>query len=172
MLYANTDDGSSALWVCDGSGVVVDNISIYGAERAPILTQINEHYGTSFTGWSDNEIGLRIGDTVPNWDAYEKIGITPVETQFKFEFFGSYNFGDYINKKVRIGGPDETHFFNTTSEGEIESIGEFDENAKYNAKEFLVQYLGEIQNIEIKILTGLNVGDDIPNWEDYELLTT
>lgn len=73
MLYANTDDGSSALWVCDGNGIVVDNISIYGAERAPILEQINEHYGTSFTGWSDNEIGLRFGDPLPDWNAYEKI---------------------------------------------------------------------------------------------------
>ena len=73
MLYANTDEGSSALWVLDGDGVVIDNISYSIADRAPILAQINEHYGTSFTGWSDNEIGLRIGDTVPNWNAYEKI---------------------------------------------------------------------------------------------------
>lgn len=73
MLYANTDDGSSALWVCDENGVVVDNISYSIGDRAPILEQINEHYGTSFTGWSDNEIGLRLGDTVPNWNAYEKI---------------------------------------------------------------------------------------------------
>lgn len=76
MLYANTDDGSSALWVCDGNGVVVDNISFSIGERAPILEQINEHYGTSFAGWSDNEISLRLGDTLPNWDAYEKIEIT------------------------------------------------------------------------------------------------
>lgn len=71
MLYANTDEGSSALWVLDGGGVVDDIISIYGAERAPILAQINEHYGTSFTGWSDNEIGLRFGLPIPNWNAYE-----------------------------------------------------------------------------------------------------
>lgn len=76
MLYANTDDGSSAIWVLDDDGVVIDNISINGAERAPILEQINEHYGTSFTGWSDNEIGLRFGDPLPNWDAFEKIFVT------------------------------------------------------------------------------------------------
>lgn len=81
MLYANTDDGSSALWVCDGNGIVVDNVSIYGAERAPILEQINEHYGTSFTGWSDNEMGLRFGDHVPNWNAYEKIELPEPQGQ-------------------------------------------------------------------------------------------
>ena len=85
MLYANTDDGSSALWVCDGNGIVVDNISIYGAERAPILEQINEHYGTSFTGWSDNEIGLRFGDPIPDWNSYEKILLSLAEGLYKFD---------------------------------------------------------------------------------------
>lgn len=89
MLYANTDDGSSALWVLDDEGVVVDNISIYGAERAPILEQINEHYGTSFTGWSDNEIGLRFGDHLPNWNAYEKIEM-PERQYFKIQFGNGY----------------------------------------------------------------------------------
>lgn len=81
MLYANTDDGSSAIWVLDSDGVVIDNISYSIADRAQILAQINEHYGTSFTGWSDNEIGLRIGDTIPNWNAYEKIEL-PEEPQY------------------------------------------------------------------------------------------
>ena len=57
----------------DANGVVVDNVSYALNVRAQILAQINVHYGTSFSGWSDNEIGLRIGDTLPNWNAYEKI---------------------------------------------------------------------------------------------------
>lgn len=85
MLYANTDDGSSALWVCDGNGIVVDNVSYSIGDRAPILEQINEHYGTSFTGWSDNEIGLRYGDTVPNWNAYEKILLLLKDGFYKFD---------------------------------------------------------------------------------------
>lgn len=73
VLYANTDEGSSAIWEVDSDGVVVDNISIPINQRSSILAKINEHYGTSFTGWSDNEIGLHVGDSLPNWSAYEKI---------------------------------------------------------------------------------------------------
>ena len=72
-MYANTAEGSSALLVCDEDGVVVEDVSYSLSERAPILEQINEHYGTSFTGWSDNEFGLMIGDIVPSWAEYEKI---------------------------------------------------------------------------------------------------
>lgn len=108
MLYANTDDGSSALWVLDGNGIVVDNISYSIADRAPILAQINEHYGTSFTGWSDNEIGLRFGDTVPNWNAYEKIEM-PKPKFFKILFDNGYvpvrvNENEYIIYLYQKGG--------------------------------------------------------------------
>lgn len=101
MLYANTDDGSSALWVLDGNGVVVDNISYSIAARAPILSQINEHYGTSFTGWSDNEIGLRIGDTLPNWNAYEKIEMPkPFLWKMRWQGTSSLIFGKVENNTL------------------------------------------------------------------------
>lgn len=105
MLYANTDDGSSALWVLDTNGVVVDNVSYALKDRARILAQINEHYGTSFTGWSDNEIGLRLGDTIPNWSAYEKIELP--ETTFVKYFIESENsylagYIDNQNLKLKI----------------------------------------------------------------------
>jgi hypothetical protein len=38
-----------------------------------ILQAINEKYGTSFEGWSQKPSVYEVGDTVPNWNAYEKI---------------------------------------------------------------------------------------------------
>lgn len=113
MLYGNTDDGSSALWVCDGNGVVVDNISIYGAERAPILEQINEHYGTSFTGWSDNEIGLRFGDSIPDWNAYEKI-MLPMS-----KFYTEYDTNKYIFGQILTYGNDRVGDINIKGNGKM-----------------------------------------------------
>lgn len=40
-----------------------------------ILQAVNEKYGTSFEGWSQLPTDYEVGDTVPNWDAYEKIEI-------------------------------------------------------------------------------------------------
>ena len=73
MLYANTEEGSSAVWECNGNGIIFDTISYPANERGPILEQINEHFSTSFTEWSDNEIGFSTGETIPDWDTYEKI---------------------------------------------------------------------------------------------------
>lgn len=38
-----------------------------------ILQAVNEKYGTSFEGWSQLPTAYEEGDTVPNWNAYEKI---------------------------------------------------------------------------------------------------
>lgn len=38
-----------------------------------ILQAVNEKYGTSFEGWSQLPKGYEVGDSLPNWNAYEKI---------------------------------------------------------------------------------------------------
>ncbi len=38
-----------------------------------ILQAVNEKYGTSFESWSQLPTVYEVGDTVPNWNAYEKI---------------------------------------------------------------------------------------------------
>lgn len=171
MLYANTDDGSSALWVCDGSGVVVNNISIYGAERTPILEQINEHYGTSFTGWSDNEIGLRLGDTLPNWNAYEKINgefgikIASHFTQSNIVFIG------WLYEDIY-------HYY---AVDEDSACGVLDTEGRYIAPidvtESIQQMLLEnIENAGYNVsaiqpdIIQLEIGQIVPNWNDYVVI--
>ena len=38
-----------------------------------ILQAVNEKYGTSSEGWSQLPTAYEVGDTVPNWNAYEKM---------------------------------------------------------------------------------------------------
>lgn len=37
-------------------------------------------------------------------------------------------------------------------------------------KDMLSPYFEEISTVQILVVTGLAIGDDIPNWEDYEQL--
>lgn len=168
MLYANTDDGSSALWVCDGNGVVVDNISFSIGERAPILEQINEHYGTSFAGWSDNEISLRVGDTVPNWNAYEKITMPIYLALLNGQT--TYFCGKLQNNVFELYGPEDDKMF-VISDTIIRA-------ASNGANRYLsdvaipkLTSLGyEINSYNIGS-NGYEVGDEIADWDNYVEIT-
>lgn len=171
MLYANTDDGSSALWVLDGNGVVIDNISYSIGDRAPILAQINEHYGTSFTGWSDNEIGLRIGETLPNWDAYEKInGEFGVKIASKFSgdtivFIGWL----YDNIYHYYAVDEDTAYGVLASEGRIVTPIE----VKDSIPNLLLEHMSgagyNVTAIQPDIVP-LEYNTIVPNWNDYLII--
>ena len=172
MLYANTDDGSSAVWVLNDDGTVVDNISIYGAERARILEQINEHYGTSFTGWSDNEIGLRYGSTLPNWNAYEKIGLPPIMLyKYKNPINQVWFFGEVENANAKIYGEDENTYFVLNDAGSI--VGKNSSNVdklKDEIKAAIEAKISEsLQSISI-VSTSYQLGGTVDNWDNYEIV--
>lgn len=169
MLYANTDDGSSAQWVCDGNGIVVDNISIYGAERAPILEQINEHYGTSFTGWSDNEIGLRFGDSLPNWNAYEKIyAPVPEIVLIKMPAGQQFILARYSEKTLGIAcGIGTDTLIVVDNQGVVVTV----QGPPFDTMK--VQFEGYVEHAGYDVETtsiwevSINVGDTMENWDSY-----
>lgn len=168
MLYANTDDGSSALWVLDDDGVVIDNISIYGAERAPILEQINEHYGTSFTGWSDNEIGLRFGDSLPNWNAYEKIEM-PILVAISLSGGSSpMIFGNMKGNTLYIDAKDNIMAYIATTLGVVTGgQAKIEEENKQIFISKVTPTYPNITNLEL-ILASHEVNESLANWSNYE----
>ena len=172
MLYANTDDGSSALWVLNDDGVVVDNISYSIADRAPILAQINVHYGTSFTGWSDNEIGLRFGGTLPNWNAYEKILLTE-KVNFRFLASGSSaNITGFMQgDKAYLNAQSETAIWNVSPEGQI--WGSLGQASRYEeqTKTLLLSNFGRQISEVLPFVVEWQQGSQVPNWESYTLLS-
>lgn len=168
MLYANTDDGSSALWVCDGNGVVVDNISYSIADRAPILAQINEHYGTSFTGWSDNEISLRVGDTVPNWNAYEKIEM--LSTKVAVEFENNNYFYGYIKGDTFFVSSMDSYAVSLNNNGIVLDTQAFPVEMVYK------EVSGSLQRAGFNVSSAspneviVDVDEQIENWNDYQII--
>lgn len=176
MLYANTDDGSSALWVLDDDGVVIDNISIYGAERAPILEQINEHYGTSFTGWSDNEIGLRFGDPLPNWNAYEKIELPEIiyinlqANSGNTGSFAGFILGNKFHWYSQNNGSKIIIVSNATYNiGTIVALIDWEQTLENNVLQAIRNNYPNVDDIETYDVTW-SQGDIVPNWETYNYI--
>lgn len=167
VLYANTDDGSSALWVLDSDGVVVDNISYSIADRAPILAQINEHYGTSFTGWSDNEIGLSIGGTMPNWNAYEKIEIESSNLYAVGDDTNGYFFGTLNGESFELISNGSSSWL-AERDGKIKGTGApaSVENLYINA--FVSRGI-EVTTITQKV-EEYEIGAQVPNWSEYNII--
>lgn len=63
-----------------------------------ILQAVNEKYGTSLEGWTQIPTSYEVGDTVPNWTAYEKIEM-PEQFLWKFKIPWTSNtaFGKVVN---------------------------------------------------------------------------
>lgn len=171
VLYANTDEGSSALWELDENGVVIGNISYSVNERAPILTRINEHFGTSFTGWSDNEIALQLGDNLPSWAAYEKI-ILP-EIKIKMNMPGSttlFAMGLIKGSLFSLIGNSNNELYKVKDTGEIDSTsGSADSFAESYCKPKLISAGYGIEETQIQE-TSYNIGDYVSNWDEYLLI--
>lgn len=168
MLYANTDDGSSDIWVCDEDGVVVDNISYSIGVRAPILEQINEHFGTSFTGWSDNEIGLRIGGTIPNWDAYEKIEMSHFDIAVGIG--NVYMFGHADGQEYTYSAKENGGGFPANANGIIQ-VGELTNPQSELYESFIQMVKTKLSDYNITTVKWesktYQIGDQIENWESY-----
>lgn len=172
MLYANTDDGSSALWVLDSDGVVVDNISYSIADRAPILAQINEHYGTSFTGWSDNEMGLRFGDTLPNWNAYEKIVLTSQKIAAKLgagEQGTSFIIGTLSNENFELVTNGSQSYVVDSSGIILPILGPPASSSDYIIG--ILQSVGITATSISEKIVSWEVGSAVPNWNEYTQYT-
>lgn len=97
-------------------------------------------------------------------------GDTPTKTLWKYLDDGLYTIGEFQDGTLFVEGPDENQAFVIDETGRIEEYTRLSETYISLLKRQFAQYFGEIEDVKILIATGLSVGDDIPNWEDYKLL--
>lgn len=97
-------------------------------------------------------------------------GDTPTKTLWKYLDDGLYTIGEFQDGTLFVEGPDENQAFVIDETGKIEEYSRLSETYISLLKNQFAKYFGEIRDVKILIATGLSVGDDIPNWEDYELL--
>lgn len=132
-----------------------------------ILQAVNEKYGTSFEGWSQLPTAYEVGDTVPNWNAYEKIRDTNVS--FKISASSQYNsLGHIKGENLQIFSWAERPGWGWTSNdnGEIMNYG----GPTQSASSPIISRLRDL-GITIKEVTNLDVnftiGQTIQDWNEY-----
>lgn len=68
-----TEDDFAHIWYADGNGNITGYVVNGGDIASTIIDAYNEHFGTDISIWTPEKKTLQVGDTVPNWNAYEKI---------------------------------------------------------------------------------------------------
>jgi hypothetical protein len=167
-LYMYAPTGRGEKWVMNSEGVVLEYSSEPFHKSDEIIAGINAHYGTSFNQEDDIDKDFTIGETMPNWNAYEKIEMSHYDIAVAFGtiyLFGHVDGHIYTYSAKENGGGFPANANGIIQEGELT-----------NPQSEL--YEGFIQTVKTK-LSGYNVttvtweiktyqkGDQIENWEDY-----
>ena len=131
-----------------------------------ILQAVNEKYGTSFEGWSQLPTAYEVGDTVPNWNAYEKIngfwrfavGANQQNTSFFICTIEGHS-ALFQTKNYQIPFVSE--------EGKITSFGPaIQGTVEWYLSKIKAQYDISIISIDAEEVLW-NVGDEIEDWNSY-----
>ena len=135
-----------------------------------ILQAVNEKYGTSFEGWSQLPTAYEVGDTVPNWNAYEKIEKPGQKIALKTQSNpAEYTIGTIKNNVYYMLTNSNDKGYLVRDDGTIT----FNIIDGSNAKAWLINLFAG-QGITINDVVNeeviLEVGTIVPDWSDYTKL--
>lgn len=73
-IKVKCETDSSDLWIVDAEGVYIEQDALNSYMESDCLDAINAKYGTNFSTLTMQKVkSIDIGETMPNWNAYEKI---------------------------------------------------------------------------------------------------
>lgn len=172
-MRIQTRGNSTTVWLSSDEGVIDGTMTMSAPTLEKILQAVNEKYGTSFEGWSQLPTAYEVGDTVPNWNAYEKI-VLPERIYINLQT-NSGNTGSFAGF---IQG-NKFHWYTQNNGSKIIVVS----NAAYNIGT-IVALIDWEQSLENNVLQAIsnnypNVddietydvewsqGDIVPNWANY-----
>ena len=165
-----TRDGLAQIWYADANGVVTGYTPTADNVASAIIDTYNEHYGTDINIWTPETKNLQVGDTVPNWSAYEKIEM-PIQSIKSLMPGGTdlYAFGHIQDKKFLLASATEDRFYVVkNSTGVVESMfNRAEEFAETIIKPKLLEAGLDIEETGLETFS-YEVGDEIPNWNSYK----
>lgn len=152
------------IWYADANGVITGNTPTADNVASAIIDGYNEHFGTDIQIWTPETITLQVGDTVPNWNAYEKIELQIVKVKFSGGIFGEKR-----GYKLYIATSNGSNTIIVDMEGGF--VGnlqgpELTDQMKTYFTDVMNRAGYEVSETTSETLS-LSVGDPIEGWEDY-----
>lgn len=163
-----TKDGLAQIWYADANGVITGNTPTADNVASAIIDGYNEHFGTDIKIWTPETITLQVGDTVPNWNAYEKIELERQKIAIEVGP-NVWIIGDFLNGMYRTW----------TNPGENASISVHQDGVVYGNQGvpaaagvgYFNQYLSKIgleaTSVEDYYIS-MPIGTSVPGWNEYE----
>ena len=163
-----TRDGRSQIWYADENGVVTGYTPTADNVASAIIDAYNEHFGTDINIWTPETKTLQVGDTIPNWNAYEKIEMPPtIYAKITPQGSSLWSIGKILSNTFKILCQNDEGAWQVTNDGKINGVfGHPYDLMSYMWAPKLQQAGYEISAFEIE-LVAYNVGDTIENWEDF-----
>ena len=167
-LYVYAPTGRGEKWVMNSEGVVLEYSSEPFHKSDEIIAGINDHYGTSFYQEDDIDKDFTIGETIPNWNAYEKIEMSSRMIAFNIQSSSPiYIFGTIENDILHLNVDANEASWVAHYEGDVvDSRG-----PGVQAKTWIIQEFGDkgisITDVVANIVQ-YEVGQIVPDWSDYE----
>ena len=166
-MRIQTRENSNVVWLSSGEGVINGTMSLSAPALERILQAVNEKYGTSFEGWSQKPTVYEVGDTVPDWNAYEKIEYPSQKIAVKVQSGGRTGLmcGTLFNKVFNMLTNGQTGLIVNENGIVLDYSG-----PPVRAVDSITSYLslyGLVATQVTETIVEYPVGEEIPQWEEY-----
>ncbi len=162
-----TKDGLAQIWYADSNGNVTGYTENAGEYAGTIIDAYNEHFGTDISIWTPETETLQVGDTVPNWSAYEKITLDILNVKFNGGFFGQ-KVGDKLYIATSNGSNQIIVDMQSGLVGTLSGPVLDDQKKTYYLNN--MRETGHEVSEVISETLSLSVGDEIEGWNEYILI--
>ena len=167
-MRIQTRGNSNNVWLSSDAGVIEGTMIMSAPTLDKILQAVNEKYGTSLEGWSQIPTAYEVGDTLPNWNAYEKIEMTTQKIAVKLPGGGNKGlmYGTLSNKVFNMLTGGDSGLIATESGKVLNYAG-----PSVAQSSFIIGILSDY-NLEatevVQTIVDYPIGAEIPQWEQYE----
>lgn len=171
-IFVATKDGLAQILYADADGVITDYTPTADNVASAIIDAYNEHFGTDINIWTPETKSLQLGDTVPNWNAYEKI-LLPAKEYFRFNASGSsaYLTGFVQGENAFLNTNSNNSVWGVNPEGSVLGAGGPISTFSAQAKRLLLNEYGKEFDVINAFVENWKQGQTVPNWESYTLIS-